>query len=113
MVERLQKILSRAGIASRRAAEELITQGRVSVNGVTVEELGATVHEVQASNRRFRDDEFLLPVDLTRGRSSIRVRLRFTPVRIPLFPGHPLPELAWSEIRYTADCWVLPPDPNP
>jgi 23S rRNA pseudouridine2605 synthase len=40
-MERLQKILSRAGIASRRAAEELITQGRVSVNGVTVEELGA------------------------------------------------------------------------
>lgn len=41
MMERLQKILSRAGLASRRAAEELITQGRVSVNGVTVEELGA------------------------------------------------------------------------
>lgn len=41
MVERIQKILSRAGLASRRAAEELITQGRVSVNGVTVEELGA------------------------------------------------------------------------
>ena len=40
MIERLQKILSRAGVASRRAAEELITQGRVSVNGVTVEELG-------------------------------------------------------------------------
>jgi 23S rRNA pseudouridine2605 synthase len=41
MIERLQKILSRAGVASRRAAEELITQGRVSVNGVTVEEMGA------------------------------------------------------------------------
>ena len=38
---RLQKILSTAGIASRRAAEELITQGRVSVNGVTVAELGS------------------------------------------------------------------------
>jgi len=31
--ERLQKILSRAGIASRRKAEEMIRQGRVSVNG--------------------------------------------------------------------------------
>lgn len=40
MLERLQKILSRAGVASRRAAEELITQGRVSVNGETVQELG-------------------------------------------------------------------------
>jgi 23S rRNA pseudouridine2605 synthase len=39
-VERLQKLLSGAGIASRRAAEDLIRQGRVSVNGVTVTELG-------------------------------------------------------------------------
>jgi pseudouridine synthase len=39
--ERLQKVLSRAGIASRRVAETLITQGRVSVNGVTVSELGS------------------------------------------------------------------------
>ena len=40
MQERLQKILSRAGIASRRKAEEFIAQGRVSVNGKTVTELG-------------------------------------------------------------------------
>ena len=40
MEERLQKILSRAGVASRRAAEVAITQGRVSVNGQTVTELG-------------------------------------------------------------------------
>jgi 23S rRNA pseudouridine2605 synthase len=38
--ERLQKILSRAGVASRRAAETLIEQGRVTVNGETVRELG-------------------------------------------------------------------------
>ena len=38
---RLQKILSAAGIASRRAAETLIVEGRVSVNGVTVTELGS------------------------------------------------------------------------
>jgi pseudouridine synthase len=38
---RLQKILSTAGIASRRAAEALITQGRVSVNTTTVVELGS------------------------------------------------------------------------
>jgi 23S rRNA pseudouridine2605 synthase len=40
MQSRLQKILSTAGIASRRAAEEYITQGRVTVNGDTVTELG-------------------------------------------------------------------------
>jgi len=39
--ERLQKILARAGVASRRKAEELITAGRVEVNGQVVKELGA------------------------------------------------------------------------
>jgi len=39
-MERLQKILSAAGIASRRTAETLIEQGRVTVNGRTVAELG-------------------------------------------------------------------------
>ena len=41
MQERLQKILSRAGIASRRSAEVIITDGRVTVNGQTVTELGS------------------------------------------------------------------------
>ncbi len=72
------------------------------------DELGATQHVVQTSNRRFRDDEFLIPQPLTHGRSAIRVRVKFTPVSTPLFPGHPLPELAWSEIRYTAYSFVLP-----
>ena len=72
------------------------------------EELGATQHIVQTSNRRFRDDEFLIPRGLTEGRKAIRVRVQFTPVRIPLFPGHPIPELAWSEIRYDAYCYVMP-----
>jgi 23S rRNA pseudouridine2605 synthase len=39
--ERLQKIISAAGVTSRRKAEELITAGRVQVNGQTVVELGA------------------------------------------------------------------------
>ncbi|HEX4039680.1 MAG TPA: pseudouridine synthase [Acidobacteriaceae bacterium] len=39
--QRLQKIIAAAGIASRRKAEELITAGRVQVNGETVTELGA------------------------------------------------------------------------
>ena len=40
-VERLQKILAQAGVASRRAAEEMITSGRVAVDGVVVSELGS------------------------------------------------------------------------
>ncbi len=39
--ERLQKILSRVGVASRRKAEEIIVQGRVTVNGQVVDTLGA------------------------------------------------------------------------
>jgi 23S rRNA pseudouridine2605 synthase len=39
--ERLQKIIAHSGIASRRKAEELITAGRVSVNGKTITELGS------------------------------------------------------------------------
>lgn len=40
-IERLQKIIAAAGIASRRKAEELITSGLVSVNGQVVTELGS------------------------------------------------------------------------
>src|SRR5262245_26203104 len=43
MAERLQKFLARAGIASRRHAEQLISQGRVQVNNRTVVELGTKV----------------------------------------------------------------------
>ena len=39
--ERLQKILSQAGIASRRHAEKMIQEGRVTVNGATITELGS------------------------------------------------------------------------
>lgn len=40
-MERLQKLLAQAGIASRRHAEEMIVAGRVRVNGAVVQELGA------------------------------------------------------------------------
>ena len=40
MLERLQKILSQAGIASRRESETIIADGRVAVNGTVVTELG-------------------------------------------------------------------------
>ena len=41
MKERLQKIISRAGLASRRTAEKWITEGRVRVNGKIVRQLGS------------------------------------------------------------------------
>lgn len=71
-------------------------------------ELGATQHIIQSSNRRFRDDEFLLPRALTQHRAAIRVQVRYMPVSRPLFLGAPLRPLAWSEFRYTAYCYRLP-----
>ncbi|WP_172369431.1 pseudouridine synthase [Sporosarcina jiandibaonis] len=42
-MERLQKVMAQAGIASRRKSEELIVSGKVKVNGVVVTELGTRV----------------------------------------------------------------------
>ena len=44
-MERLQKVIAQAGIASRRKAEELITEGKVKVNGKIVTELGTKVSD--------------------------------------------------------------------
>jgi hypothetical protein len=71
-------------------------------------ELGATEHNVETSNRKFRDDEFLVPRDLTQGKKAVWVRIKFTPVNRPLFPGYPVGERAWTEIKYTAYCFVTP-----
>ena len=42
--ERLQKVLSRAGVASRRRVEWLMAEGRVSVNGSIATEMGMRIH---------------------------------------------------------------------
>lgn len=57
---RLQKYLRRAGVASRRASEELIRAGRVSVNGETVTELGSRVRDVE-TDRVEVDGEIVEP----------------------------------------------------
>jgi 23S rRNA pseudouridine2605 synthase len=61
MEQRLQKILSQAGIASRRAAEKLIAEGRVTVNGKTVLEMGtkadADTSDIRVDGRRLRAPE--------------------------------------------------------
>lgn len=71
-------------------------------------ELGASAPKVQTSNRRFREDEFLVARRLTAGRSAIRVRVRFTPVDRSLLPNTPAQKSEWSEIDYAAYCWVTP-----
>jgi 23S rRNA pseudouridine2605 synthase len=56
-LERLQKILAQAGVASRRHAENLITEGRVQVNGKVVTELGT---KADAARDHIRVDGKLL-----------------------------------------------------
>ena len=66
--ERLQKILAAAGVASRRASEELITAGRVRVNGAIVTELGTKVDpesaEIQVDGK---------PIELTKRHVYIKL----------------------------------------
>jgi 23S rRNA pseudouridine2605 synthase len=60
--ERLQRVLAAAGVASRRKAEELIREGRVSVDGKVVTELGTRVDPqravVRVDGRRIRPEPF-------------------------------------------------------
>jgi 23S rRNA pseudouridine2605 synthase len=60
---RLQKFLSQAGVASRRAAETLIVDGRVSINGKVATELGVRVDpekdRVVVDGRRVRSAQYL------------------------------------------------------
>jgi D-arabinan exo alpha-(1,3)/(1,5)-arabinofuranosidase (non-reducing end) len=71
-------------------------------------ELGASRPRVITSNRRFRDDEFLLGAPLTRGRSEIRLRLEHAPRNPPLLPDRPADPTAWTELAYRAYCFVMP-----
>ena len=61
--ERLQKILARAGVASRRAAEDLIVNGRVKVDGRVVTELGTRVDarrsRIDLDNKRLVAEPFV------------------------------------------------------
>ncbi|SFB23418.1 23S rRNA pseudouridine2605 synthase [Amycolatopsis marina] len=76
---RLQKVLSKAGVASRRAAEDLIAQGRVTVDGKTVREFGrrvdpdnAVIH-VDGTRVILRDDLVHLAMNKPRGVHSTMV----------------------------------------
>jgi pseudouridine synthase len=77
-VERLQKILSQAGVASRRAAEQLMLEGRVAVNGATVRELGtkadAAHDDIRVDGRRITLPERHLYILLNKPRGYVTTR---------------------------------------
>ena len=90
---RLQKILSMAGISSRRAAEDLIRQGRVSVNGRTVSELGTkadpAADDVRVDGRRVKGPErhrYLL-LNKPKGYVSTRADPQRRPTVLDLLPA--------------------------
>jgi 23S rRNA pseudouridine2605 synthase len=78
MQVRLQKIISTAGVASRRAAEKLIQEGRVSVNGETVRELGSKadpeVDEIRVDDRRVKRAQRLRYYLLNKPRGYVTTR---------------------------------------
>ena len=72
-------------------------------------ELDSRVYDVKTSNRRFRDDEFLIPAALTQNCSDIRIRIKCIVNNQELYPGNPFPEKsAWSELRYDVYSYVIP-----
>ncbi len=66
MEERLQKILARGGLASRRAAEQLVADGRVRVNGKVVTELGSKADprndKIEVDGKRVIAEDFVYAV---------------------------------------------------
>jgi len=59
-MERLQKLIQKAGIASRRKAEELIIKGRVKVNGVVIKELGSKASasdDIEVDGKKIKIEE--------------------------------------------------------
>ncbi len=94
-MERLQKILSQAGIASRRASERLMLEGRVTVNGTTVTELGTKADPardvIRVDGRRIRMPErhIYLLVNKPRGYVTTRSDPQKRPTVIDLVAGVP------------------------
>jgi pseudouridine synthase len=77
-VERLQKILSRAGVASRRAAEKLMLDGRVTVNGTAATELGTkadpAADDIRVDGRRITRPERHRYILLNKPRGYVTTR---------------------------------------
>ena len=77
-MERLQKILSRAGVASRRASEQLMLEGRVTVNGAAVRELGTkadpSTDDIRVDGRRIKIAEQHRYILLNKPRGYVSTR---------------------------------------
>jgi 23S rRNA pseudouridine2605 synthase len=92
-VERLQKILSQAGVASRRASERLMLDGRVTVNGAAVRELGTKADpardDIRVDGRRVKiaDERRYVLLNKPRGYVTTRSDPQRRPTVIDLLRG--------------------------
>jgi hypothetical protein len=94
------------------AGSNTCVHSRPAGDNFSAAELAPTEHNVITSNRRWREEEFLIPAHLTRGREKLSIRIEHLPENRPLFPGHPFPaDSAWSESRYWVFCYRLPDVP--
>src|SRR5450756_2075305 len=90
---RLQKILSSAGVASRRASERLMAEGRVSVNGQTVLELGSRADpdkdDVRVDGRPVKRETHRIYLLLNKPRGYVTTRSdpEGRPTVLDLVPG--------------------------
>ena len=87
--ERLQKILSQAGVASRRHAEQLMAEGRVVVNGSVVTQLGSKADferdHIKVDGRLLRPPKHMVYIALhkpTGTVSTVMLRARSTVRRV-------------------------------
>jgi hypothetical protein len=72
-------------------------------------ELNPRLPVVKTSNRQFRDDEFMIPTQFTRGEKFIRVKVKFVPSNQELYPGFPFPKKStWSELSYKVYSYIVP-----
>lgn len=102
-LERLQKIIARAGIASRRRAEQLMLEGRVTVNGKVANKLGmradAEVDHIKVNGKllhsgsvpkhyfvAFKPQRMITSLADPEGRSTVADMLRAQKIRIRVFP---------------------------
>lgn len=72
-------------------------------------ELAPRYLKVKTSNRQLRDDEFMLPAELTKGKDKIKIKIRFIQNNQQLAPGVPFPrQSAWSELSYSVYSYIVP-----
>ncbi|MEO8594847.1 MAG: pseudouridine synthase [Candidatus Solibacter sp.] len=73
--ERLQKILSQAGVASRRQAEKIMLEGRVTVNGSVITELGSKadleIDHIKVDGKLLRPPKNLIYIALNKPKSTM------------------------------------------